>query len=68
MVQTQVSVGIKTGIWASGHSGNAVKLRRNLPLLLERVGVRRIKIRKILYLLPSSQPSPGGRRRQSFLT
>jgi hypothetical protein len=67
-----------------GHLTKAVKLRRNLPLLLERVGVttewiqeieqrreqlpRRIKIRKIFYLLPSSRPSLGGRRGPSFLT
>jgi len=32
----------------------AIKLRKKLPLLLERVGVRRIKIRKKPYLIPSS--------------
>jgi len=44
----------------------SVKLRRKLPLLLERVGVRRIKNKeKYFILIPSSQPSPGGRRSEA---
>ncbi|MEC4749032.1 hypothetical protein, partial [Methylomicrobium sp. Wu6] len=39
-----------------------------LPLLLERVGVRRIKNKeKYFILIPSSQPSPEGRRSEASL-
>jgi hypothetical protein len=31
---------------------NTIKLRKNLPLLLERVGVRRVKIRKNTLFAP----------------
>jgi hypothetical protein len=37
-----------------GIDTNVVKLRKNLPLLLERAGVRRIDTGKLLYLIPSS--------------
>jgi len=37
-----------------GYKTNAVKLRNNLPLLLERVGVRRIEIKKNALNSPSS--------------
>jgi hypothetical protein len=47
---------------------NAVKLRKNFPLLLERAGVRRIKIRENALNSTPSQPSPSREKGLNRLT